>query len=464
MSIDSLLNQTEKHAKSLYYNPDFIGGFGLFTFVLFFQLNTVVAYIGLFLTIFAFAFQAKEWLPLLKREPVVWLFVAIILYLIAYTVWAIFEFPETAKAQWKALVNWIHWLLFIPVSWQIFVQAKYLNYIFLTLAAGVLVRILIHFNWSDVENILQWERTGFGLIETVFAPIAGTTALGFLLLAPRLVAATANSSKWFGFVKTGFVLISLAILLESLILSQTRSAWLAAAIVYPVALFARYKGSHVSHISLSLKKIGLLALTVLLVAIFIQQNSTTISRRINSEQLKSDQPLIQKEFEGQKILMTTSVGYRKILWEIGLKRWSERPFWGWGPGSTEMLLKQEQNPLLSQPSVTLKKGITLALSLPHLHNLYLEFLVRFGLFGALLFISVPIMMLKSVGKAQSEGRIPWDYACFLFAGWSFIAIMYFFDFQIFKYAWRNFCLIWSALTFAVQLGNLKAELNQTHST
>ena len=326
----------------------------------------------------------------------------------------------------------------------------------LVLALGVLIRILFNFKWSDMGNMLQWERFGFGLVETVFAPIAATTALGFLMLGPRL-SANADLPKWLGILKIGFLALSLIVLLEALILTQTRGAWLAAAIVYPISLFIRYNRFIIGFDSLSWKKLALFVLAILLLFFLFQENTETIVRRINSESLQSSPPVEMKEVDGQKVLMTTSLGYRKLLWSIGLKKWMERPLFGWGPGSTELLLKQEHHPLLSQPPVIYNNGKASVLSLSHLHNLYLELLVRFGIFGTLLFLSMPLVMLSGVRKSFANNRIPWDCVCFLFAGWGLIAIMYFFDFQIFKYAWRNNCLLWAAFTFAVQIGNLEAE-------
>ena len=142
------------------------------------------------------------------------------------------------------------------------------------------------------------------------------------------------------------------------------------------------------------------------------------------------------------------------------EKWQERRLLGWGPGSTENLIIQESNPLLSQ-SITLKDGSTETLHLYHLHSLYLELLVRFGVLGTGLLIALPLLLLSNVGKAYIEGMIPWDYTCFLFAGWALLAIMVASDFQLFKFAWRNYCVIWAALTYAVQFPSRNLDTQQT---
>jgi O-antigen ligase len=431
---------------------DTMGGFGLCLFFLCFQLNTTAAYLGLLVITLVFAFQARIWMPVLKRDAVAWLFLSAVCYLFFYALWAAHEFPETAQAQRTALFNWIHWLFFIPVAWQLSRHRQPINRMLPILAAGLMIRILANLHWADIGNILNWERTGFGMAEPVFAPIAGTTVLGLLLLAPRIIGHKGNTTKWLWLLLVSLWLTGLVIFLESLVLSQTRGVWLASALVFPLALWIRYKRLLGNRAIISINNLFVLAMIIGMAWLFLSKNYTTLINRVNSEQVRSAPEVVKKQLEGQEVLMTTSVGYRKILWGIGWRKWRERPFFGWGPGTTELLLKQEAHPLLSQ-SITLKDGSIQTLSLPHLHNLYLEFLVRFGLFGTLLFLAMPLALLASLRKAQSKGRVPWDYACFLFAGWGLLAIMVFFDFQIFKYAWRNYCVIWAALTFAVQLEN-----------
>jgi O-antigen ligase len=452
MTIATVNKQAETPGRFGLTKSDTLGGFGLCLFFLCFQLNTTAAYLGLLVITLAFALQARMWMPVLKRDAVAWLVLFAVFYILFYSLWAAHEFPDTTQAQRTALFNWMHWLFFIPVAWQLSRHRQFINGMLLILAAGLMIRILANLNWADLGNILNWERTGFGMAEPVFAPIAGTTVLGFLLLAPRMTRHKPNTAKWLWLLHVSLGLTGLLVFLESLVLSQTRGVWLASALVFPLALLVRYKRLLGTHAILSIKNSLVLALIIGMAWLFLDKNYTTLLNRVNSEHVRSTPEVVKKQLEGQEVLMTTSVGYRKILWGIGWRKWRERPIFGWGPGTTELLLKQEAHPLLSQ-SITLKDGSVQTLSLSHLHNVYLEFLVRFGVFGSLLILAVPMVLLANLRKAQAKGGVPWDYACFLFAGWGLLAIMAFFDFQIFKYAWRNYCLIWAALTFAVQLEN-----------
>ena len=184
MLIAAFNSHNENASHSGLSRLDTIGGFGLFLFLLFFQLNATVAYVGLAVVALVFAFQAKTWMPVLKRDPVAQVFLLIVLYILSYSVWASCEFPETAEDQRIAAFNLIHWLLFIPVAWQQFRHRKHINSMLLVIAASLLIRIIVNFDWADVWNLAKVERTGFGLALTVFAPVAGGTVLGLLLLPP----------------------------------------------------------------------------------------------------------------------------------------------------------------------------------------------------------------------------------------------------------------------------------------
>lgn len=450
MEITAFNSQPKINGSSDIKRSDTVGGIGLCLFFLFFQLNATVAYVGLSLTVLVFVLQTRTWLPRLKADKIAWIFLLTVYYILIYASWATHEFPETSESQRTAAFIWIYWLLFIPVAWQIFRHQQHLNTLLLILAASLLTRILVNLNWADTGHLFTSERTGFGLAETVFAPIAGHIVLGFMLLAPRLLIRQAHTQKWQSMLKISVWVLGIVIFLESLILSQTRGAWLAAALVFPLALLVRYNNWLRNQTILSIKNLFVLLIIVGIAGLFIYKNSSTIWTRVNSEQVQSEPQVVKKQLEGQEVLMTSSIGYRKILWGIGWRKWGERPFFGWGPGTTELLLKQEAHPLLSQ-SLKLKDGSIETLHMSHLHNLYLELLVRFGMVGALPFVVLPLMLLNSVRKARLEARVPWDYACLLFAGWGFMAIMVFFDFQLFKYAWRNYCVIWAALTYAVHL-------------
>lgn len=420
-----------------------VGQLGLYLFFFSFQLNTTVSYIGLLLIALVFAVQQKQWRPFLRQEAVAYIFLTLALYIALYSVWATHEFPETAGEQWTALANWMHWLFFIPVAWSVFKDAKNINRLLPILATGVMLRILAHTDWENLSNIFNWGRTGFGYSEIVIAPVFGVIALGLLLLAPRMAQAPPSTRPALRGALFGLWLFNLAVFLEAMVLSQTRSAWLAAIMVFPVALLVRYLDWLRDYALKSFRGMALLALAILFAGLFIAKNSGPILSRMHAEP-EAVASIVKGE---DKIPQTISIGTRLELWRIGLRKWAERPLLGWGPGTTKFVLGQATTD-------------TRLFSHAHLHNLYLEILVRFGLLGGLLFASLIFLLLRGIRQAYLHRLIPWDYACFLFAGWAFTALFTVFDFQIFKYVWRNYCVIWAALSYAAQLENIRFQGNR----
>lgn len=409
----------------------------LYVFMLFFQLNTTIAYIGLILMMLAFIFQMSRWLPVLKKDPVVYWFVLISVYMLLHAVWAAHVFPETRLSQKDALKNWMNCLMFIPVGWQLWRHMKHINRLLLVLAAGLMIRIVKQFDVGQfAERLLE---LNLGLNPITFGLFMGIAVLGLLLLAPRLNDRLPADKKRLRFFVWSLWLIGLLVFLEYLILSQTRAAWLAAVLVFPLALVFRYWAWMQTQFSFS--RVLIVMAPLILAGLFIQLNSSFISSRIHEES-EVRQTLTDHDF---KAIPSTSIGHRLILWKIGLQKWSERPLLGWGTGTTEYLLNQVQDSRLQAPDGGNRYS--------HLHNYYLEVMLRLGLLGVLMFGGLTVVLVAGVWRAYSKGAIPFDYACFLLAGSAFTAIWSFFDFELFKYAWRNFSVIWLGLLYSVWLIN-----------
>ncbi|MDD5037416.1 MAG: O-antigen ligase family protein [Methylococcaceae bacterium] len=437
------MNHSQADASVLRKNVwiDRLGRTGLYAFFLFFQLNATLSYLALLLIVLVFFTRFGSRTAGLKREPVVWLYLLIVSHILFFSAWATHQFPETGQDQGLAAINWLHCLTFIPVAWCILEDIENIRRLLLVLAAGVMIRILSHVDYGHLLELFHWPRTGFGLNPISLSLIVGMAALGLSLFAPRMTESPARRSM--GWVKFGLWSIGISIFLESLILSQTRAAWLAAGIVFPLALTIRYRDWFWAHTFRSSLPVLLLGLVIF--GLFIRMNCGFLLGRIQSE-VQVVESVIER---GGESPAPSNIEFRLILWRIGWQKWIERPMFGWGPGSTEYLLQQVADPRLSKPD-----GSNL---FPHLHNVYLEILVRFGLWGGLLFASLAALLVAGIGQAYARREIPLDHACFLFAGWGFTAIFMFFDFQIFKYAWRNFGIVWMALSYAVRLQTVDRE-------
>lgn len=96
---------------------------------------------------------------------------------------------------------------------------------------------------------------------------------------------------------------------------------------------------------------------------------------------------------------------RMQLYRHGLERWSERPFFGWGPGA-RLAPGAESMPY----------------QIGHFHNTYLELLVRLGLVGVSLVAIALLLIGRVVWIAYQEGRFAPDHFAFVIGGFLVLAI------------------------------------------
>jgi O-antigen ligase len=79
--------------------------------------------------------------------------------------------------------------------------------------------------------------------------------------------------------------------------------------------------------------------------------------------------------------------------------------------------------------------------LDHLHNTYLEVLVRFGLVGALLMVGTLGLLARGFWVAHREGRLPFDYAWFLTGALGLMAVWSLSDFRLLHPDWRSYWIL-----------------------
>ncbi|MET0043061.1 MAG: O-antigen ligase family protein, partial [Candidatus Thiodiazotropha sp. 6PLUC3] len=139
------------------------------------------------------------------------------------------------------------------------------------------------------------------------------------------------------------IVIILAILFftQGLIISQSRGVWLAIFFAIPT-IFLTLKFTRQSKRQPKVSLLIPLTTMGVILALILALNWNTILQRVSSEQ----QELGVVISEGLNQAPLTSTTYRLHLWEFGLNKWLERPFTGWGPGTTHALVEAEKNPAL----------------------------------------------------------------------------------------------------------------------
>jgi O-antigen ligase len=149
---------------------------------------------------------------------------------------------------------------------------------------------------------------------------------------------------------------------------------------------------------------------------------------------------------------TTSLGLRWQAQAFGLARGLERPFLGWGAGTSSRLIEQSEDPGLREEGQALR----------HLHNAYLELLVQFGVAGTALAGVFLARLVGGLWRAARARRCPADYGAFLLAAFAFMLIWSLWSYRAGHQDWRVYwvLLAGTSLGFLVSPGRAPREAPQ----
>lgn len=423
-----------------------VGSFGLSLFAFSCLLSTSGASIGLALLVGATILRPPN-LQGLQRDPLVVLAAASIVYLVVRTLWAIREFPETTHLQISQAWGWFRLWLFVVVAWWLKGDRRRSGQILLLALLGLFVGMTFYL-FSHGHSLASGQRTGFHLKIIAFGLYSSTAILGLLVLASRIWG-TKQSLPSFA-LRAALWFIALAVLVQGLIMTQSRGAWLTAVMVIPAITMVHYwrAGGHKGR-SWRLR-LGVLGVLIVGCATLVVVNLGTVTNRLLQER-----EIFAAAWRGDlDAVPTVGFGVRVHTFRFGVTTWLQRPLFGWGPGSTEYLISHSGLPQLrhSEPrEAGWRQGDGW---LDHLHNTYLEILVRFGLVGALLMVAALGMLVRGLWVAHGENRLPLDYAWFLTGTLGLIALWSLSDFRLLHPDWRSYWILMGGIisTFCARQG------------
>jgi len=357
-------------------------------------------------------------------------------YLLVRAVWAAVEIPETRAKQLTDTVRWLYPLGFLAVAWWVAHPRPKASLALALALAGLLVGMLLSVDWGSLESFQVQARTGFKLKITFFGLAAGTATLGLLLFAPRILHGGRWWPAWLGLP---LWLVALGLSLYGLVATRSRGGWLAAAVVIPPTLVVRYRGAGRADLGDRRMALAGLAALVLLAGVLAPSAVSTVAQRL-SEEAPAGHAVLAGELDE---IPESSIAFRVHVQRFGLESWLARPLVGWGPGSTEYLIAHSDDPSLLHPVVGGGRAW-----LDHLHNTYLEALVRLGLVGTLLLLALLWRIFRAVHGAYRSGGMPRDHAVFA-AGWTgLLAIWSLFDFRLLHYDVRYYWIILAGVAYS----------------
>lgn len=388
-----------------------IGFTGLCLFAFGAWLSTALAYLGLLLmACAAFVHQPGGLLATLPRS-VQQLTISLIVYVFAVCAYATWREPSLAGNHISGTWDWIILFAVIIVAyWFSLYRHKWVFFMCLVVAGLSLdmAREVIR-DYPQFIAGFRGVRFDFGKPMIASGLYAGM-ALIFLFAVFSKIREEANwVLKCLKYV-TWYFMASFMFL--CVIFTQSRMVWagMFAVIVSFIGILC-YRAIRNTHTCYKLKtKVGVSLLIVGVVAAWV-------SMPVVSNRLAYERADIASIWAGDtEDLRYGSAGVRWRLVEYGWDLFNDRPLLGYGPGSSKPLISQS-------PDANLR-------NMPHLHNAYLEVLLRLGIIGSAIFLALLCAITYHLYRCHKTGSAPPEIAWFVYANLLFVAIYNFGSYRL----------------------------------
>jgi O-antigen ligase len=279
--------------------------------------------------------------------------------------WASLKFGYT-DSQFEQALDYIHMALFWIAGWVVFRYQINLGRLFVVVIAGMLLSLLIHFPFSDYQQILNGSsRLRLGTVHPIqLGTYLAAISSGILIWLVSLGFSKEQSLRqWLG---VGLLFIVLCIFLSGLILTWSRGPWLgflAAMLFFGIfKLIKLLKHKQVQRTRM-IVSVGIGSVIVVAMVLGSLQSENLLRK------ISHDYRVVEQVLSGDlENIPKTSLGWRVHMNVFAWHRFQERPWFGWGPYLKQLIVNSD----LGSPW-------------GHLHNSYWEVLLRFGIAGGLLF-------------------------------------------------------------------------------
>jgi O-antigen ligase len=421
---------------------DKIGLWGLLIFAFFAWLGTTVAHLallGLALTLFA---EGPAAWTVLQRDPFVRLHAVFLVYLLAAASWASLQRPESAHEQWAAVWPWISLWSFFVLAWWLKGRWDRVCAVMILAPLGFLCAIIRRSDWHRLPLWVAGERYEFGFTALGLSFLAVVIILGSLTFLPRI--AFLAKGKAYG---PPLILLSLGVqlfFLFVLMVAQSRGAWLS--LIFGLLLLVLFSvlsretrpaNEALRAHSLTLPILVSVAL-ILAASVFFRD---AVVARFTSE-TNAFPELLSLDIDK----LPYSAGWSRIhLAYWGGRMFSEHPLLGWGPGTNATLY-------LANRFADAQGGFPSVIrQFSHLHNVYLETLVRFGVLGSVIFLGGFIIFARSMSDAHGSGIIPTDF--FVFSKVILLTTLFLgcYEFRLLHTDFRFFALLFGGIVYTFAL-------------
>lgn len=357
---------------------------GCYIFAFFSPFSPTGHYLGMALVLMATLIAFPAFWNDTRRQPLFWLVLALAAYVGARSSFAFQEFPQLSELRNP---KWTDFLQVLPIfalllGWWFYRKPRHLAPIVATAILGTLVGIAYAGDWDRLlagpANRPEAWRFAFGYNPNYLGLVASA---GFIVSLIWLLNPFATKWRW---LLVPPVLLALSILVFA---SQSRAAWmgltlgLLATSLWSILNTEKGISYHKAEMA-GMAFIGLLGV----VAIVFWIDGWAIA----ANRLLPNWDSVQLVLSGQHPDASNAVlaaAYRVGIWLDGIQAFLARPWLGWGPGAAEII----------------PRTVFTDQSFAHFHNIYLEWLIAFGLFGFALAGACVWILAAAAIKATRDG-------------------------------------------------------------
>lgn len=406
---------------------------GLYVFALGVFAAPALANVGLGLLALAAAARPGAALVAVRRHPVGLPLLVLTLYLVTQAA-VVARSGGLSPTDAGALADLAKLALLLPLGLAVAGHAGRARLALGLAGLSLLLCMAQHAQPAEVGQALadRHTRLGFGLPMIAFGLYAATTVLGLLLLVPTLAARRTPGRQRAMLAAAAAALVAVG---TGLLLCRSRGAWLALALTLPpCAAWALWRGV--------LPRPALAGLGAVLAAGLLL-NGDALARRLADDRAayQALAKLAGTPPAGAaaplEALPGDSVGLRLRLASLALDRWQQHPWFGLGPDAGRRVIAGAGDAELT--------------AMAHLHNTYLELLVRFGVVGLVGFGALLTGLGAGLSGAARAGAVPPELALFLAGALAITLIWSAFDFRLLTQDFRFHAVLLGGIAFGLGL-------------
>ncbi len=414
--------------------------FFLYSFAFLCMITIAGATICIWTLTFIVMSDKNRW-HLFYKNPIFILFVLSNIYVILSGIYGYIHLPFCKNIQIRETLDWIRLWLFLSVGLVINGDEKVGLNVLKFLYVGFFTSIIFYL-LNNPTVLLTMPRVGFGhkiLSISLYLCIA---ILGVSIFSQRMYSSVKDKNYFYAYLI--FWCINLILMIDALLITRSRTAWFSILLILPIILIIYYRKN------LNYRKINIKWTVAILTIILV---SIVFNFKLIKNRMLLEYPTFKAILEGHEsaINLNSSTGARYFLYKFAIKKIEQRPFFGWGAGVTPCLIKTSTHPRLQ---VRVGSGYEW---LDHLHDNYLEILVRFGVIGAILMLCTLIILIRRLTRSYRKGTLSQDTYLFLIGSLALIILCGLTNFRLLHPDYRFFWACIGGLIYGLGLCSEKRD-------